>query len=81
MDYLFFKHLADHPTQEEELQNFADQTVPDKMDDWEQSEQHQETWESPPSYQVPVTNAAHPVTTEAPSGYDIQLLRCRGRVV
>ena len=29
---------------EEELQNFADQTVPDKIDDLEQSEQHPETW-------------------------------------
>ena len=44
--------------EEKTLQNFADQTVPDKMDDWEQSEQHQETWDSFPSYQVPVMQNA-----------------------
>ena len=49
----------------------ADQTVPDKMEDWEQNEQHPETWDSFPSYQVlAMQNAAHPVTTEVPPGYD-----------
>ena len=39
------------------------------MDDWEQSEQHQETWF--PSYQAPVMqHAAHPVATEVTPGYD-----------
>ena len=41
------------------------------MDDWEQSQQHQETWDSFPSCQVPVMqNAAYPVTTKVPPGYD-----------
>ena len=43
----------------------------EKMDEWEQSGQNAESWDSFPSYQVPVMqNAAHPVTTEVPPGYD-----------
>ena len=41
------------------------------MDDWEQSEQHQETWDSFLSYQVlAIQNDAHLVTTEVPPRYD-----------
>ena len=41
------------------------------MEDWEQGEQHQETWDSFPSHLVPVMQkAAHPVITEIPPGYD-----------
>ena len=40
-------------------------------DEWGQSEQNADAWDSFPSFPVPVMqNAAHPVTTEGPPGYD-----------
>ena len=41
------------------------------MDQWEQNEQEAHKWDSFPFYPVPVMqNAAHPVITEVPPGYD-----------
>ena len=41
------------------------------MDLWEPNEQDLHTWDSFPSYPVPtMQNAAHPVTTEVPPGYN-----------
>ena len=41
------------------------------MENWEQGEQHEEIWDSFPSYQTPVMQyTVHPVTAEVPPGYD-----------
>ena len=55
---------------EEELESPNFQTLP-VMTDWERDMQEQETWDSFPSYPTAVMQqAAHPITTEVPPGYD-----------